>query len=213
MNDQIMMTAAALAASIAEMDKAEQVEALNYVREQLHAVSPFNNHPTDFTRWVKASDVVANDYNPNRVAKPEMRLLKKSIEADGVTMNIVVFHDRENGKYEVVDGFHRWTVLTKLMKLDYVPVSLIDKPLVDRMASTIRHNKARGKHEVDLTADMLRKTLDMGRTETQITDDWGMEGEGVLRIKQHGGIGSHYANQPHSKAWVRDTDDVVLTHG
>lgn len=188
----------------------DKVDALNMIREALNEVSPFKLHPTDFTKWVASTKVVANDYNPNKVARPEMLLLQDSIQSDGVTMNIVVFHDKERDLYIVVDGFHRWTVLTKIMKLDYVPVSVIDKPLIDRMASTVRHNKARGKHVVDLTADMLRDALDLGWTESQIAKHWGMQAEEVLRMKRQAGIGSHYANQPHSKAWVRDANDVVL---
>lgn len=188
----------------------EKTALLNQVREALHEVSPFNSNPTDFTKWVRSDKVKANDYNPNKVAKPEMLLLQDSIKADGVTMNIVVFYDKEQDMYIVVDGFHRWTVLTKIMKMDYVPVSIIDKPLAERMASTVRHNKARGKHVVDLTADMLRDALDMGWTESKIAKHWGMEAEEVLRMKRQAGIGSHFAKQPHSKAWVRDTNDAVL---
>lgn len=196
---------------IKDLPFGEKIAALNNVREQLHQISPFKDHPTDFTKWVKAEKVISNDYNPNKVARPEMALLEDSIKADGVTMNIVAFPDKDQGLAVVVDGFHRWTVLTKRMHFDYVPVSEINKPMADRMASTVRHNRARGKHEVDLMTDMVEKLLDLGWKDVKIATHLGMEAEEVLRLKREAGIGSHYANQPHSKAWVRDTNDVVLS--
>lgn len=196
---------------IKDLPRGEKIAALNNVREQLHQISPFKDHPTDFTKWVKAEKVISNDYNPNKVARPEMALLEDSIKADGVTMNIVAFPDKDQGLAVVVDGFHRWTVLTKRMHFDYVPVSEINKPMADRMASTVRHNRARGKHEVDLMTDMVEKLLDLGWKDVKIATHLGMEAEEVLRLKREAGIGSHYANQPHSKAWVRDTNDVVLS--
>lgn len=203
----------AIVAEIEKMPRDEKIAALNHVRAALHEISPFKDHPTDFTKWVKAEKVISNDYNPNKVARPEMLLLEDSIKADGVTMNIVVFPDHDQDLEVVVDGFHRWTVLTKRMHFDYVPVSEINKPQADRMASTVRHNRARGKHQVDLMTDMVEKLLSLGWSESKIAKHLGMEAEEVLRLKREAGIGAYYAKQPHSKAWVRDTDDVVMTHG
>ena len=200
----------AIIEEIKDLPRDKKIEALNNVREQLHKISPFKDHPTDFTKWVKADKIISNDYNPNKVARPEMTLLEDSIKADGVTMNIVAFPDKDQDIDIVVDGFHRWTVLTKRMHFDYVPVSEIHKPMADRMASTVRHNRARGKHEVDLMTNMVEKLLDLGWKEEKIAKHLGMEAEEVLRLKREAGIGSHYANQPHSKAWVRDTNDVLL---
>ena len=106
-------------------------------------------------KLVPTDKVVANDYNPNKVATPEMRLLKLSIELDGVTMPIVTYYDKEQDIYIVVDGFHRYTILKDYLKSDVIPVVVIDKPLDERMGSTIRHNRARGTHQIRSMSDIV----------------------------------------------------------
>lgn len=151
---------------------------------------------------VPAGQVIANDYNPNQVAKPELELLAISIEEDGVTQPIVVYLDSENGVYVVVDGFHRFLVLTQWFKCAEIPVVVIDKPMAERMASTIRHNRARGKHRVDMMAVLVGKLRRMGKTETEIARNLGMEAEEVLRLQQTGGIASAFAGKGYSRVWV-----------
>ena len=166
--------------------------------------------PVMNVKMVPASKVQANDYNPNKVASPEMKLLITSIEADGVTQPIVTFYDKDTDMYTVVDGFHRYTVLTKHFKCDEVPVVVIDKPLAERMASTVRHNRARGKHQVELMSQMLVKLINLGQTDAQIAKQMGMSAEEVLRLKQQTGIASIFKGQHHSMAWVSDVDDPLL---
>ena len=166
--------------------------------------------PVMNVRMVPASKVFANDYNPNKVASAEMKLLAHSIEEDGFTQPVVVAYDRDTDTYIVVDGFHRYTVLTKIFECDEIPVVVIEREIKDRMAATIRHNRARGKHQVDLMATMVEKLLDLGWENSQIAGHLGMEAEEVLRLRQQRGIASRDANRPFSKAWVRDTDDIIL---
>lgn len=150
---------------------------------------------------VDAGLVVANDYNPNAVASPEMDLLEHSIREDGVTQPVVTFYDAEANIYVVVDGFHRYTVLTKRLKCKQIPVVTIDKPIQDRMASTIRHNRARGKHKVDLMSDMVVKLLKLGWKDIDVANHLGMTAEEVLRLKQMTGLAGLFAGQPYGKAW------------
>lgn len=144
----------------------------------------------------------ANNYNPNHVAKREMDLLYQSIKADGYTMPVVAFYDAECDKYIIVDGFHRYTIL--LTKKDIferekgmLPVSVIDKPIEDRMASTIRHNRARGKHEVELQASLV-SMLKQGWDEMKIMKELGMTLEEVQRLIGLKGIASEIKGVPYS---------------
>ena len=175
-----------------------------------HTVSKKIQFPVMAVKMVPAEKVQANDYNPNRVASPEMELLKISILADGVTQPIVTFYDVQLDTYIVIDGFHRYTVLTKHFKCPEVPVVVVDKPIQDRMASTVRHNRARGKHQVGLMSDLLVSMLKAGMTDAQIAKNLGMSAEEVLRLKQQTGIAGLFKGQSHSMAWVSDKDDPVL---
>lgn len=168
--------------------------------------------PVMQVRMVTAAKVVANDYNPNRVARAEMQLLIHSIEQDGFTQPVVTAYDPEADLYVVVDGFHRWTVLTQHFGCEEIPVVVIDRPIQDRMAATVRHNRARGKHQVELMGGMVGKLLALGWTDTQIARHLGMEAEEVLRLKHQVGIASQYARTPFGKAWVKDTDDMLAAH-
>jgi ParB-like chromosome segregation protein Spo0J len=161
-------------------------------------------------KMVESNRVISNDYNPNKVASKELSLLKHSISEDGVTQPIVTYFDSEINKYIVVDGFHRFIVLTREFKCEKIPIVVINKNIKDRMASTIRHNRARGKHQIDLMGDMVEKLLTLGWKEKQIAKHLGMEAEEVLRLKLLQGIGSHYKNQPFGKAWVRDENDILI---
>lgn len=166
--------------------------------------------PVLAVRMVPAQKVVANDYNPNRVAREEMQLLIHSIEQDGFTQPVVTFYDAEADIYVVVDGFHRYTVLTEHFACEEIPVVVIDKPIQDRMASTIRHNRARGKHQVDLMSVLVEKLLRLGWTDQEIAQHLGMEAEEVLRLKQLTGLADLFDGQPFGRAWVRSPEEAGM---
>jgi len=182
----------------------EKVQFLNTIREKLSELSPLKE-PVDCVRWVKAEKVQANEYNPNRVASPEMELLYKSIKLDGYTQPIVVYR-LENGKYEVVDGFHRNRVGKEYKDINerihgYLPVVVIDKPLDERRGSTIRHNRARGTHQIRGMSDIVVELTREGWSEEEICEKLGMELDEVIRLKQISGLKEAFANHEFSKSW------------
>ena len=151
---------------------------------------------------VPVDKIIANDYNPNHVAKREMQLLYKSIKEDGYTMPIVCFYDEKKDKYIIVDGFHRYTIILRYKNIfdrenGMIPVSVIEKDINDRMASTIRHNRARGKHEVELQAALVGM-LKSGWDELKITKELGMTLEEVQRLMGVRGIASEIKGVPYS---------------
>jgi len=184
-----------------------KVETINRIRESLHNHSPFSGEPVDLVRWVKAESVVANDYNPNSVAPPEMKLLEHSIASDGYTQPIVAW-DAETG-FEVVDGFHRNRVGKESKSVrkrvnGYLPVTAIQQKREgrnDRIAATIRHNRARGKHQVDAMSDIVLELSRRNWTEKKIAKELGMEPDEVLRLKQITGLAELFKNEEFSEAW------------
>jgi len=150
---------------------------------------------------VSTNKVVSNEYNPNYVAAPEMELLRISIEEDGLTQPIVVYYDNEQDLFIVIDGFHRYVILRDHFKSDVVPVVVIDKPIAERMASTIRHNRARGKHQVDLTAELVKNLLRLGKNDDEIAVALGMSAEEVLRLRQQVKVAELMANAYYTKSW------------
>ncbi len=190
----------------------QRIEALNFVREQLHEVSPFKSEPADFVKWVKTGKVHANEYNPNRVARPEMELLFISIKEDGITMPIVAMENPDTGDMEIVDGFHRNQTISNRREITdrvfgYIPVALIKKDIDGRMASTIRHNRARGKHGVEPMAAIVAALVKQNWADAAIAEHLGMEAEEVLRLKQVEGIASIMANKNYDRAWEVENDD------
>jgi ParB-like chromosome segregation protein Spo0J len=168
---------------------------------------------------VHIDKIQANDYNPNAVAPPEMALLETSIWEDGYTQPVVCFYDKENDKYIVVDGFHRYTVLRTSKRIferenGYLPVVVIEKELGDRMASTIRHNRARGTHNIELMSNIVSELVEMGKGDAWICKHIGMSADELLRLKQITGLASLFQNTSFSKAWEAnsevDIDDVEL---
>lgn len=155
-------------------------------------------------KLVPIDKVVANNYNPNKVAKPEMELLYKSIAEDGLTMPVVTFYDEKLDKFVIVDGFHRYTVVKDFFKSDVIAISVIDKDIRQRMASTVRHNRARGVHKVDLQAEMVVDLLKKGWNEYEISKELGMDLEEVLRLKQQTGIAEVFKNKEFSKSWITE---------
>jgi ParB-like chromosome segregation protein Spo0J len=159
---------------------------------------------------VPIDKVQANDYNPNSVAPPEMELLETSIWEDGYTMPVVTFYDTENDKYIVVDGFHRYTVLkTSQRRFErengMLPVVVIDKDLQDRMASTIRHNRARGSHSIDLMSNIVSELVEMGKGDAWICKHIGMSKDELLRMKQITGLASLFREKDFSASWDADS--------
>lgn len=198
----------ALATRLAELPDEERINALNEIRAALHAVSPMRREPVDFVRWVPADELQANDYNPNSVAPPEMRLLQLSIMQDGYTQPIVAWPLAEGG-HEVVDGFHRNRVgkevgAVRKRTMGRLPITVINSERTskeDRIAATIRHNRARGKHAVDAMADIV---LDLSRRnwdDAKISKELGMEPDEVLRLKQITGLAELFAERDFSEAW------------
>jgi ParB-like chromosome segregation protein Spo0J len=155
---------------------------------------------------VPIEKIQANDYNPNSVAPPEMELLETSIWEDGYTMPVVCFYDEENDKYIIVDGFHRYTVLLKSKRVfdrekGMLPVSVIDKSLGERIASTIRHNRARGSHSIDLMSNIVSELVEMGKGDAWICKHIGMSKDELLRMKQITGLTALFQNRDFSDSW------------
>jgi ParB-like chromosome segregation protein Spo0J len=160
--------------------------------------------PVSSVRWVSLDEVQSNNYNPNSVAKNEMHLLYISILHDGFTQPIVTV--RERGKYVIVDGFHRYLVAKTYPDIQKrtggrVPIVVIDKPVNDRMASTVRHNRARGRHGTVGMANMVFKMLEQGWKDEQICNQIGLEAEELLRLKHITGFSKLFENQEYSTAW------------
>ena len=156
---------------------------------------------------VPVEKIQANSYNPNHVAPPEMKLLYKSILEDGYTMPIVCYYLENIDKYEIVDGFHRYTVLKKHKDIyeresGCLPVSVINKPISDRMASTIRHNRARGSHDIELMTNIVTELVDSGCSDRWIMKNIGMDADELLRLKQLSGLAAIFKDKEFSKAWV-----------
>lgn len=162
--------------------------------------------PAYQVKRVPIEQIHANAYNPNVSSKPEMELLKRSIIEDGYTMPIVCYYIRSENQYEIVDGFHRYLVM-KTTPMIYqreggcLPVSVIDRPLKDRMASTIRHNRARGTHSIELMTDLVQKLIETGVSDRWMMLNLGMDRDELLRLKQVSGLASLFKNTDFSKAW------------
>lgn len=189
------------------LDTSEAVTLLNEVRAMLHEVSPFRTEPVDCVQWVPAESVTANDYNPNAVAPPEMELLRHSIMEDGYTQPIVAWnHDDIT---EVVDGFHRNRVGKECEDVrerihGYLPVAIINderEDRGDRIASTIRHNRARGKHKVDAMSEIVVELKRRNWSPKKIGKELGMDPDEVLRLCQLSGLTEMFADGEFSEAW------------
>lgn len=172
------------------------------------------NSPAYHVVAVPIEKIESNTYNPNSVAPPEMKLLYDSINEDGYTMPVVCYYDKARDKYILVDGFHRYRIM-----LDYpdiyereqgmLPVSVIDKPLDKRMASTIRHNRARGTHNVDLMSNIIKELHELGRSDAWISKHLGMDRDEILRLKQITGLTALFKDVDFSSSWqpIEDTEN------
>lgn len=170
-------------------------------------VSPAYN-----VKAVPVEKIRANTYNPNHVAPPEMKLLYESIKEDGYTMPIVCYYIPDEDIYEIVDGYHRYTTMLKHKDIyerehGMLPVSVIDKPINDRIASTIRHNRARGEHSIDLMVNIVAELSKSGMSDAWILKNIGMSAEELLRLKQLSGLQELFRDKDFSRAWDLDVSN------
>lgn len=214
--DNITRMAQEMAQEIRQMASVgEKIDALNAVRKILHGASPMKSEPIDFVQWVKKEQLFPNNYNPNKVAPPEMRLLRQSIIVDGYTQPVVAFRHPEH--FEVTDGFHRWRVGSEYQDVSrrlhgYLPVSCINEARPDmgeseKMASTIRHNRARGSHQIDLMVDIVAELKAAGMSDMWIIKNIGMDADELLRLKQISGLASLFNDHTFSSAWVKSEEE------
>ena len=200
-----------LVKKLKKLDEVQRIDAINKIKIALHEVSPLKEEPVDCVLWVPSEKVGANDYNPNSVAPPEMDLLKLSIMSDGYTQPIVTF--QENGGYTVVDGFHRNRVGKECKEVaervrSYLPVTVIRgdrEDRGDRIASTIRHNRARGKHSIDGMSEIIIELKRRNWKDEKIGKELGMDPDEVLRLSQITGLREMFADKEFSKAWEVDS--------
>lgn len=191
-------------------DVDKKIQAINELKLALHSISPFKSEPVDCVLWVQNESVYANDYNPNSVAPPEMELLRLSIEADGYTQPIVTMQN-ENGR-EVIDGFHRNRVGKECKDIQkrvhgYLPVVTINldrQDKGDRIASTIRHNRARGKHKVESMSEIVVELKRRNWSDKKIAKQLGMDQDEVLRLCQISGLTEMFIDKEFSQAWEAD---------
>lgn len=204
---------------LSELPLAERVEEINRLRAEIHKHSPFASEPVDFVRWVPNTIVHANDYNPNSVAPPEMKLLEHSIMSDGYTQPIVTW---PNEGIEVIDGFHRHRVGKESPSISarvhgYLPIVELkadQQDRNDRMAATIRHNRARGAHKVESMSEIVVELKRRFWTDERISTELGMDADEVLRLQQVTGLAGLFGDEDFSEAWEAvsfdDADELEL---
>lgn len=191
------------------LDIDSRVTALNEIKIAMHNISPMKTEPVDCVLWVKNDSVHANDYNPNSVAPPEMELLRLSISADGYTQPIVSMLEENGQTREVIDGFHRNRVGKECEEIQnrvhgYLPVVTINEDrakINDRVASTIRHNRARGKHKIEAMSDIVIDLKKRNWSDEKIAKNLGMDKDEVLRLCQIGGLVELFSDKEFSQAW------------
>jgi ParB-like chromosome segregation protein Spo0J len=198
----------------------EKVSALNEVKKEIHKISPFRLEPVDCVIWVPSGEVKSNPYNPNSVAVPEMRLLEVSILEDGYTQPIVTWLEDENR--EIIDGHHRGVVgknfpSVKERVLNYLPVVTANENRTDkgdRIAATIRHNRARGKHRIDAMSEIVLELKRRNWSDKKIAEQLGMDQDEILRLSQIGGLAEMFADKEFSEAWeverIDETDTLQI---
>lgn len=200
----------AIVDELAKLPIDERIRQLNPIRRELHEVSPFRDEPVDCIQWIPSDFIEANDYNPNSVAAPEMELLALSILEDGYTQPIVSWE--KDDCFEVVDGFHRNRVgreheAVRERVRGYLPLTVIREDRGDRIASTIRHNRARGKHGVQNMSDIVCELKRRNWSDKKIGKQLGMDPDEVLRLSQISGLAEMFQDQEFAEAW--DADDVL----
>ncbi|HGN1968919.1 TPA: IbrB-like domain-containing protein [Proteus mirabilis] len=198
---------------LAKLNDEQKIEALNKIKISLHQISPFKNEPTDCVLWIKQQQVITNDYNPNVMSPTEKRLLETSLVKDGYTQPVVVLPIQQSknkpSQWQVVDGYHRY-LLSKKNSLNkringYLPITILDvesHTMADQMAATIRHNRARGQHQVAAMSDIVRDLSRLGWNDQKIGDELGMSQDEVLRLKQISGLAELFSEHNFSEAWT-----------
>lgn len=198
---------------LAKLNDEQKIEALNKIKISLHQISPFKNESTDCVLWIKQQQVIANDYNPNVMSPTEKRLLETSLVKDGYTQPVVVLPIQQSknkpSQWQVVDGYHRY-LLSKKNSLNkringYLPITILDvesHTMADQMAATIRHNRARGQHQVAAMSDIVRDLSRLGWNDQKIGDELGMSQDEVLRLKQISGLAELFSEHDFSEAWT-----------
>ena len=186
--------------------QSERVNAIEQIKEALHHSSPLALQPINLVRWVLIDKVQANDYNPNSVAGKEMGLLYTSIKHDGYTQPVVTIYDEKIDKYIIVDGFHRYfTCKTRKDILDrnlgLLPIVVLNSDINNRMASTVRHNRARGEHSLNGMSSMVYEMLKNGWQDHDICNELGMEPEELLKLKHITGFSKLFADKQYTDAW------------
>ena len=166
---------------------------------------------------VPIEKIQANTYNPNAVAPPEMKLLYESIKTDGYTMPIVCYYVKSQDIYVIIDGFHRYRIMLEHSDIyerecGMLPVSVIDKPIDQRMASTIRHNRARGSHDVELMSNIIKELHELGRSDTWISKHLGMDRDEILRLKQITGLAALFKDVKFGQAWKPVEEEEEIYH-
>lgn len=219
-SELIINKAKELFAQLQDIAPEIRIKAINSIRTELHQYSPFKNEPVDCVLWIPGNQIEANDYNPNVVAPPEMRLLELSIREDGYTQPIVAWET--NNHYEVVDGFHRNRIGKECKDINerirgYLPLSIINVDRLekaDRIASTIRHNRARGKHQVQGMSNIVLELKKRNWSDIKISKELGMDADEVLRLAQITGLAEMFANREFSEAWeanqITENDTIDL---
>lgn len=210
-NQHIIEKATEIFKELESLSLESKVDAINNIRKLLHHHSPFKNEPVDLVQWIKNESVIANDYNPNSVAPPEMKLLEISIMEDGYTQPIVTFDEKSHKT--VIDGFHRNRVGKESEKVKtrvhgYLPVVVINEDRTDRsdrVAATIRHNRARGKHKVDAMSEIVVDLKKRNWSDEKIARELGMDADEVLRLSQISGIAEMFQDKEFSEAWEVNT--------
>ncbi|MGM7473511.1 IbrB-like domain-containing protein [Proteus mirabilis] len=198
---------------LVKLNNEQKIEALNKIKLSLHQISPFKNEPIDCVLWIKQQQVIANDYNPNVMSPTEKRLLETSLVKDGYTQPVVVLPIQQSknkpSQWQVVDGYHRY-LLSKKNSLNkringYLPITVLDvesHTMADQMAATIRHNRARGQHQVAAMSDIVRDLSRLGWNDQKIGDELGMSQDEVLRLKQISGLAELFSEHDFSEAWT-----------
>lgn len=178
-----------------------------YIKSKKYGKIPV---PCANTLLVSKDLIIANNYNPNHVPKDKMQLLKQSIKDNGFCFPIVTIFDDIEEKFVVIDGFHRKTMGdTAWMDFDYIPLVFVEHDISKRMYATVQFNKARGSHQIDMDADLIRSLIEQGKSEEEISIHLGIDIDTIHRYKQLTGIAALFKNSEYSTSWtVGHLDDI-----
>ena len=196
-----------------KLNEEEQIVFFENIKELIHKISPLKEQPVNRVLWVNINKVSPNDYNPNSVAKKEMGLLYTSILHDGYTQPVVTIYDEEQKKYIIIDGFHRYFTCKSNPEIlernkGRLPIVVLNKNINDRMASTVRHNRARGMHSVTGMSSMVFNMLENGWQDQDICNELGMSVEELVKLKHITGFSKLFQDKEYSKSW--ETKNQIL---